>query len=95
MKMMINIPDSAYIAIKAMKDVGDFNDLREATLENILTRAVETGEAIEEGEWIPHQEGWYIYAKCSKCGVIQDTRSKFCPDCGKPMKSGKGWSDYE
>lgn len=95
MKMMINIPDSAYTAIKAVRNVDDLNNSQEATLENVLIKAVETGEVIEEGEWIPHQDGRWIYAKCSKCGAIKDTRTKFCPDCGKPMKSGKGWSDDE
>lgn len=91
MKMMINIPDAAYTAIKATKSIEDTNNSQETTLEGVLIKAVEAGEVIEEGEWIPHQDGRFIYAKCSKCGAIKDTRTKFCPDCGKPMRSGKGW----
>lgn len=34
------------------------------------------------GHWIDHQEGRWIYAKCSECGEIHDTASNYCPSCG-------------
>lgn len=37
------------------------------------------------GEWIDHQEGRWIYAKCSECGTMHDVRSNFCPNCGAAM----------
>ena len=38
-------------------------------------------EAIS-GEWLEHQVGGRIYAKCSKCGSVHDTQSNYCPTCG-------------
>ena len=43
----------------------------------------------KNGKWHDHQEGDWIYAKCSLCGAVQDSRSNFCPNCGAKMKAGK------
>ena len=38
------------------------------------------------GHWIDHQDGRWIYAKCSECGKVQDAKSNFCPYCGADMR---------
>ena len=38
------------------------------------------------GEWLDHQNGRWIYAKCSICGTIHDTKTNFCPNCGAEMR---------
>lgn len=38
------------------------------------------------GHWIDHQDGRWIYAKCSECGKVQDAKSNFCPYCGVDMR---------
>ena len=37
---------------------------------------------VARGKWIDHQEGRWIYAKCSECGTVHDVKSNFCPNCG-------------
>lgn len=37
------------------------------------------------GQWIDHQEGKWIYAKCSECGTVHDTKTNYCPNCGTEM----------
>lgn len=39
------------------------------------------------GHWINHQEDRWIYAKCSECGTVHDTRTNYCPNCGAKMES--------
>ena len=41
---------------------------------------------VVRGKWIDHQEGRWIYAKCSECGTVHDVRSNFCPNCGADMR---------
>lgn len=41
---------------------------------------------VKRGEWIDHQEGRWIYAKCSECGTVHDVKSNFCPSCGADMR---------
>lgn len=38
------------------------------------------------GNWIDHQEGRWIYAKCSECCTVHDVKSNFCPNCGADMR---------
>ena len=38
------------------------------------------------GKWIEHQEGRWIYAKCSHCGTVHDTQTNYCPTCGFAME---------
>lgn len=40
----------------------------------------------KRGKWIDHQEGRWIYAKCSECGTVHDVESNFCPNCGADMR---------
>lgn len=40
---------------------------------------------VVRGKWIDHQEGRWIYAKCSECGTVHDVKSNFCPNCGADM----------
>lgn len=47
------------------------------------------GEPAEKvGHWIDHQEDRWIYAKCSECETIHDTRTNYCPNCGSRMMQG-------
>ena len=39
------------------------------------------------GHWIDHQDGRWIYAKCSECGTVHDTQTNYCPNCGAKMES--------
>ena len=41
---------------------------------------------VRRGKWIDHQEGRWIYAKCSVCGTVHDVKSNFCPNCGADMR---------
>ena len=40
---------------------------------------------VVRGKWIDHQEGRWIYVKCSECGTVHDVKSNFCPNCGAAM----------
>lgn len=46
-------------------------------------------EEARRGEWLINSDGWYPY--CSVCGEEPRERkmSKFCPDCGTPMRNYK------
>ena len=37
------------------------------------------------GHWIDHQDGRWIYAKCSECETVHDTQTNYCPNCGCRM----------
>ena len=39
----------------------------------------------KHGKWLEHQNGKWVYAKCSKCKTIHDVKSNYCPDCGARM----------
>ena len=41
---------------------------------------------VKRGEWIDHQMGRWVYAKCSECETVHDVRSNFCPTCGADMR---------
>lgn len=43
-------------------------------------------QPVRRGKWIDHQEGCWIYAKCSECETVHDVRSNFCPNCGARME---------
>ena len=45
---------------------------------------------VKRGEWIDHQEGRWVYAKCSECETVHDVRSNFCPFCGADMTEEAG-----
>ena len=38
------------------------------------------------GHWIDHQEDRWIYAKCSECETVHDSRTNYCPYCGAKMQ---------
>jgi hypothetical protein len=42
------------------------------------------------GHWIDRQEDRWIYAKCSECETIHDTRTNYCPHCGAKMQEVDG-----
>lgn len=39
----------------------------------------------KRGKWEDVTMGRWIYAKCSVCGTVHDTKTKFCPNCGAQM----------
>lgn len=39
----------------------------------------------QAGKWLEHENGRWIYAKCSECKTIHDSRSNYCPFCGARM----------
>lgn len=41
---------------------------------------------VKHGKWLDHQNGRWIYVKCSMCETIHDTRTNFCPNCGAKME---------
>lgn len=41
---------------------------------------------VVRGKWIDHQQGRWVYAKCSECETVHDVRSNFCPNCGADMR---------
>ena len=41
---------------------------------------------VKRGKWIDHQEGRWVYAKCSECETVHDVRSNFCLNCGADMR---------
>lgn len=43
----------------------------------------------KKGKWIDHQDGRWIYAKCSECGTVHDVPTAFCPSCGAAMEVKK------
>lgn len=47
------------------------------------------------GHWIDHQEDRWIYAKCSECGTVHDTRTNYCPNCGCRMVEPQESEDKE
>jgi hypothetical protein len=49
-----------------------------------------TPQESKTGHWIDHQEGRWIYAKCSECETVHDTRTNYCPNCGCKMYEHKG-----
>ena len=38
------------------------------------------------GHWIGYNQAFWIYAKCSECGSVQDAKSQYCPTCGCLME---------
>ncbi len=42
-------------------------------------------EVNRAGYWVDEKEGRWIYAACSECGTVHDTRTNFCPSCGARM----------
>ena len=38
------------------------------------------------GRWIDYQKNIWIYAQCSECGTVHDTKTNYCPNCGAKME---------
>ena len=53
---------------------------------NAILVAIKAVEQQKKGHWIAHQDGRWIYAKCSRCETIHDGRSNYCPSCGCLME---------
>ena len=47
------------------------------------------------GHWIDHQEDKWIYAQCSECETVHDTRTNYCPNCGCRMVEPQESEDKE
>lgn len=42
-------------------------------------------QEVKHGRWFEHQEGRWIYAKCSVCNTVRNTPTNYCPNCGSRM----------
>lgn len=60
-------------------------EARKAIVDGLM-RLPSSRVAEKLGEWLDHQNGIWIYAKCSKCESVHDVKSKYCPTCGAKMK---------
>ena len=47
------------------------------------------------GHWINYQKNIWIYAQCSECGTVQDTKTNYCPNCGAKMVEPQESEDNE
>lgn len=72
------------MAIETIKIERRTDGERQAYLEG-YNRGIADGRKREEGRWLPHQEGKWVYAKCNLCGTVHDVRSHYCPECGAFM----------
>ena len=66
---------AAVAAVQDIKPINPHGELREMLIDEI----------IDKGEWQDEQRGRWIYAKCNRCGKVQDVRSNYCPNCGAKM----------
>ena len=41
------------------------------------------------GHWIDYQKNRWIYAQCSECGTVHDTKTNYCPNCGAKMEESE------
>ena len=57
-----------------------------AAIEEIRAIPAADVRPVLRGNWIDHQEGRWIYAKCSECCTVHDVKSNFCPNCGADMR---------
>lgn len=51
-------------------------------IERILKQMPSVTPKPKTGHWIDHQEDKWIYAQCSECETVHDTRTNYCPNCG-------------
>ena len=47
------------------------------------------------GHWIDYQKNIWIYAQCSECGTVHDTKTNYCPNCGAKMVEPQESEDNE
>ena len=47
------------------------------------------------GHWINYQKNIWIYAQCSECGTVHDTKTNYCPNCGAKMVEPQESEDNE
>ena len=55
-----------------------------STVKQMQAALVNPAEKV--GYWIDHQEDRWIYAKCSECETVHDSRTNYCPHCGAKMQ---------
>ena len=59
------------------------------------TNIKELEQEPKTGHWIDHQEDKWIYAQCSECETVHDTRTNYCPNCGARMFEPQESEDKE
>lgn len=52
---------------------------------NTILELPPVNPAEKVGHWIDHQEDRWIYAECSECETVHDSRTNYCPNCGAKM----------
>jgi len=69
-------------------DRAEFSDACKKMVEDAMDVAFIALDHYKMGYWLDHQMDKWIYAKCSECGAVWETKSNFCPTCGADMRSG-------
>jgi hypothetical protein len=62
-----------------------FTDIAENRLSTWISEIPSVQPKPKTGHWIDHQEDKWIYAQCSECETVHDTRTNYCPNCGCRM----------
>ena len=62
------------------------NDMDKTTIEACKGAIELLEQESKTGHWINHQDGRWIYAKCSECETVHDTQTNYCPNCGAKMQ---------
>ena len=81
MKLIIDINESMFNAIKVNQYTGSKSDI-----EHLIYNGMPY-EGISQGSWITHREGFLIWEECDQCNAQVGTIGmNFCPNCGAQMK---------
>lgn len=78
--------------LDTLDNTDEFMD-EERTVENYKALLKECYEVLPSvtpkqkmGHWIDYQKNRWIYAQCSECGTVHDTKTNYCPNCGAKME---------
>ena len=76
------------------KDIIKLSSQEEVARKELKALSSVNPQEPKTGYWIDHQEGRWVYAKCSECGTVHDTSHNYCPSCGAKMVEGsEKWTD--
>lgn len=57
----------------------------------VFKEACEMGiEAIKQqkrSKWVDYRDGAWMYAKCTSCLTVHDTKTRYCSSCGARMEN--------
>lgn len=72
-----------------------FTDIAKNRLSTWISEIPSIQPKPKMGHWIDHQEDKWIYAQCSECETVHDTRTNYCPNCGCRMVEPQEREDKE